>query len=110
VPTDKAWIQFERLVAAIHLAESEGGQVNWNEKINGRQFDVTLRFKFGFHEYLTVIECKDCSSKVPVEKVEALVAKARDANGNKAIMVSSNGYHLGCYHVAQRHGLNLGFG
>lgn len=104
---EKAWVKFERLVTAIHIAKSQGAEVKWNDKINDRQFDVTLRFRFGLHDYLTVIECKDYASKIPVDKVEAFVTKARDANVNKAIMVSSNGYQSGCYEVAQRHGIKL---
>ncbi len=48
------WKKFERLVAAIHSAEQKGASVKWNDAINGRQFDVTIRFKEGFYDYLTV--------------------------------------------------------
>lgn len=101
------WKKFERLVAAIHQAETQGAQITWNDKINGRQFDVTIRFKLGIHEYLTVIECKEYSGKVPVEKVEALVTKSQGVNANKTIMVSSNGYQSGCFEVAARYGISL---
>lgn len=101
------WKEFERLVAAIHRVETQGADVRWNEVINGRQFDVTLRFKLGLHEYLTVIECKKYRHKVPVEKIDAFVTKARDVNANKAVFVSSNGYQSGCIPVAQRHGIKL---
>jgi Restriction endonuclease len=99
--------RLERLVAAMHHAESTGAAVIWNDEINGRQFDVTVRFKFGLHSYLTVIECKDYSSKVSVEKVDALVTKARDVNANKAILISSQGFQSGCFPVAERHGIQL---
>ena len=99
--------RLERLVAAIHHAESTGATVTWNDEINGRQFDVTVRFKFGLHTYLTVIECKDYSSKVSVEKVDALVTKARDVNANKAILISSLVFQSGCFPVAERHGIQL---
>jgi len=55
--------RLERLVAAMHHAESTGAAVTWNDEIAGRQFDVTIRFKFGLHSYLTIIECKDYSSR-----------------------------------------------
>lgn len=101
------WKQFERLVAAIHHAESQGALVTWNDTIQGRQFDVTIRFKYGLHDYLTVIECKNYSDRVTVEKVDAFVTKARDAKANKAIIVSVNGYQSGCFEVAIRHGVKL---
>jgi hypothetical protein len=102
-----AWKKFERLVAAIHHAETQGATVQRNDIINGREFDVTLRFKMGLHEYLTVIECKDFTGKVPVEKIDAFVTKARDVNADKAIFVSSSGYQSGCLSVAARHGVRL---
>ena len=105
--TPPAGKHLERLVAAIHHAESTGAQVTWNDVIGGRQFDVTIRFTFGIHTYLTVIECKDYSSKVPVEKLDALVTKARDAKANKAIMISTNGFQSGCLSVAERHAIQL---
>lgn len=101
------WKRLERLVAAIHHAESGGAVVKWNDKIAGRQFDVTVRFKYGLHDYLTVIECKDYAGKVTVEKVDALVTKARDVKANKAIMVAAGGYQSGCREVADRHGIKL---
>lgn len=102
-----SWKRFERLVAAIHHAESAGAVVTWNDVLEGRQFDVTVRFKYGLHEYLTVIECKDESSKVSVEKVDAFVTKAQDVNANQAVMVSASGYQSGCEKVATRHGIRL---
>lgn len=101
------WKKFERLVAAIHHAETQGAVVTWNDRINDRQFDVTLRFRVGLHDYLTVIECKEYKGKVPVEKVDAFVTKTRDVNASKAIFVSSNGYQSGCFEVAARHGVRL---
>lgn len=91
----------------MHHAESTGAVVTWNDEISGRQFDVTIRFKYGLHDYLTVIECKDYSSKVSVEKVDAFVTKARDINANKAVLISSNGFQSGCLTVAKRHGIQL---
>jgi hypothetical protein len=105
--TDKKWKRFERLVAAIHAAETGGATVKWDDKIDGRQFDVSLRFKHGLHQYLTVIECKDHAGRVQVGEVDALVTKARDVRANKAVMVSANGYQSGCKDVAQRHGIKL---
>ena len=104
---ESKWKNFERLVAAIHYAVKQGGQVTWNDTINGRQFDVTIKFKYGLYTFLTVIECKDYKSSVPLEKVEAFVTKALDAKANKGIMVSSSGYQEGCFRVAERHNISL---
>lgn len=101
------WKRFERLVAAIHHAESKGAEVRWDDVVQGRQFDVTVGFKYGLYDYLTVIECKDYAGKVPVERIDAFVTKPRDVRANKAIMVSANGFQSGCIEVANRHGVKL---
>src|SRR2546429_35788 len=101
------WKMFERVVAAIHVAEQKGATVSWNETINGRQFDVTVRFKQGLYEYLTVVECKDYASPVPAEKVDALVTKYRDIGADKAIMIASSGFQSGAIDVARKHGIQL---
>lgn len=104
---DKKWKLFERVVAAIHMAEQKGATVRWNETIKGRQFDVTVRFKHGLYEYLTVVECKDYATPVPAEKVDALVTKFRDVGADKAIMVASSSFQSGAIDVAKKHGIQL---
>lgn len=99
----KHWEQFERLVAAIHRRLDPAAQVRWNDSINGRQFDVTIRFRRGLYDYLTVIECKEYSSPVPVEKVEAFITKSRDVNAHQAVIASSSGFQSSAESVARRH-------
>ena len=101
------WEGFEKLVAAIHKAETEGAIVTWNEKIDGRQFDVTIRFKTGFYDYLTFIECKDCGTLVSVDKVEAFATKAKRYNANKSIMVSARGFQSGAIKAAKELNIQL---
>lgn len=101
------WEGFERIVAAIHVAETHGAAVTWNEIIEGRQFDVTIRFKVGFYEYLTLIECRDYKRPIEVEKVEAFITKAKHHKANKAIMVSAYGFQSGAKKVARRENIEL---
>src|SRR5258708_248925 len=104
---DKKWKKFERLVAAIHVAETSGANVTWNEHINGRQFDVVIRFKFQFYEYLVLIECRDHERSIEAEDVEAFVTKSHDAGANKAIFVSGSGFQSGAKDVAKKHNIEL---
>jgi hypothetical protein len=101
------WKRFERLVTAIHQTVDQGAEVQWDEKINGRQFDVTVRFRKGLYNYLTVIECKDYATPVPVDKVDGLVTKARDAHADHAVMASTSGFQEGAREVAARHNVTL---
>jgi len=98
---------FERLVAAIHKAADKDASVVWNDVIEGRQFDVTIRFKKGFYEYLTVIECKYYERPVPIEKVEAFITKARDVHANSIVMASTSGFQSGAENVARKHNVKL---
>jgi hypothetical protein len=106
LPSDK-WRHFERLVAAIHRAADQGADVRWNETIRGRQFDVTIRFRKGLYEYLTVIECKCYDQPVSVEKVEAFVTKSTDVQAHCAVMASTSGFQRGARDVAGKHNVTL---
>lgn len=106
-PKDMKWKMFEKLVAAIHRVEQKGAEVKWNDKINGRQFDVTVRFKGGIYNYLTVVECREKEKPLKVAEVDEFVTKSSDAKANKAIMVSSSGFQKGCFDVAEKHGVEL---
>jgi hypothetical protein len=86
------WKHFERLVTAVHQVADQGAEVRWDETIAGRQFDVTIRFRRGLYDYLTVVECKDYEKAVPVEKVEAFVTKAADVQAHQAVMASTSGF------------------
>lgn len=98
---------FERIIAAIHKIDAGDATVEWDTKIDGRQFDVSIHFKKGVYEYLTLIECKDYSGPVPVKEVEAFTTKSSDVNANKSIIVASNGFQSGCIQVAEKHGIEL---
>ena len=104
---ESRWQYFERLVAAIHKAADAGASVKWNDTINGRQFDVTIRFRKGLYDHLTVVECKDYEKPVPIEKVEAFITKSRDAQANVAVLASASGFQSGAKDTASRHNITL---
>jgi hypothetical protein len=107
MPILKKWQKFEKIVAAIHRVEHLGATVVWDDTINGRQFDVSVRFTHGTYSYLTVVECRDEARRVVVGDIEAFVTKASDVLANKAVFVSASGFQSGCIEVAQRHGISL---
>ncbi len=97
----------ERIVAAIQSVTTEGAQVAWNEVVNGRQFDVVIRFQFGTLRYLVVVEVKNRSRKAEVSDIDAFVTKARDQKANKAVFVTAAGFQVGAKEVAERHAVDL---
>jgi hypothetical protein len=97
----------ERLVAGIQEVSTEGAEVRWNEELNGRQFDVVVRFRMGTLRYLVLIEVKNRTRKASSQDLDAFVTKARDQNANKAVFVTVAGFQSGAIEVAKRHGVEL---
>jgi len=97
----------ERFVAAIHKQKETGAEVRWGERIQGREFDVTIRQMDQDQAVLTVIECKDLSKRVSVSAVEAFVTKAADVNASGAIIVSAKGFQRGAIVAAEKHRVEL---
>jgi Restriction endonuclease len=97
----------ERIVAGIHTVTTAGANVSWNEIINGRQFDVVVRFKLGSLRYLVLIEVRNRTRKAAASDMDAFVSKARDQNANKAAFVTAAGFQIGAITVAKRHGVDL---
>ena len=97
----------ERIVAGIHAITSASAVVSWNESINGRQFDVVVRFDLGTLHYLVLIEVKNRTRRATASDVEAFVTKARDQNANKSVFVTIAGFQQGALAVARRHGVDL---
>lgn len=97
----------ERIVAGIHSVTTKGADVRWNEVINGRQFDVVVRFTLGTLGYLVLIEVKNRTRKASAEDLDAFVTKARDQLASKAVFVTAAGFQSGAITTAERHGIDL---
>jgi len=97
----------ERVVAGIQAVTTTEAEVKWNETIDGRQFDVVVRFKVGTLRYLVVVEVKNRKRPASAEMIEAFVTKARDRNANKIVFVTTGGYQSGAIDVARKHDISL---
>ncbi|MCW5690805.1 MAG: restriction endonuclease [Pseudolabrys sp.] len=97
----------ERVVAGIQAVTTTEAEVNWNETIDGRQFDVVVRFKVGTLRYLVVVEVKNRKRPASAEMIEAFITKARDRNANKIVFVTTGGYQSGAMDVARKHDISL---
>jgi hypothetical protein len=97
----------ERIVAGIHSVTTAGAEVRWNESINGRQFDVIIRFTVGTLSYLVLVEVKNKTRPASATDVEAFTVKARDHGANKSVFVTAAGFQSGAVKVAKRHGVDL---
>jgi hypothetical protein len=97
----------ERVVAGIQAVTTTDAEVNWNETIDGRQFDVVVRFRVGTLRYLVVVEVKNRKRPASAELIEAFVTKARDRNASKIVFVTTAGYQSGAVDVARKHDISL---
>jgi hypothetical protein len=97
----------ERVVAGIQRATSDGVDVQWNETINGRQFDVVVRFTLASLRYLVLFEVKNRKRKAEAQDLDAFVTKSRDHGANKAVFVNVAGFQSGAVEVARKHGVEI---
>lgn len=111
---------YEQFVQHLHQAlldaEMVGNQrnisVERNKKIRdncgiNREFDIYWEYELAGITYKTVIECKDYSSSVSVEKIDALIGKIRDIPDLKAVFATTNGYQSGAEKKAKANRIDL---
>ena len=72
-----------------------------------REFDLYWEYALGGLTYKTVIECKDYSSRVSIDKVDALLGKVRDIPDLKPVFATKLGYQSGARIKAQANGIEL---
>jgi hypothetical protein len=63
--------------------------------------------KYGFYEYLLIVECKNYKYKVPVKDVESLRTKMQDVGADRAVMVTTVGYQAGAIETARAYNIEL---
>lgn len=97
----------ELLVAGINRLSMPAADIQHDVTIGGRQFDVVAQLEAGLHRIMLAYEVKNKSRRVSVDQIDAFVTKARDANADKTIFVSTAGFQSGCFTVADRHGVEL---
>lgn len=112
--------EYEEFVQQLHQAlldaEMVGNQrnisVERNKKIRdncgiNREFDLYWEYELAGITYKTVIECKDYSSSISVEKIDALIGKIRDIPDLKAVFATTNGYQSGAEKKAKSNRIDL---
>jgi len=112
-----AAIEYELLTQAIYqtilLEEGERNiEVKHNLPVAGRsgvehQIDVFWRFKRAGVTHTVLVECKNYSSAITLEKVRNLFAVAHDIGNCQAIMVTKTGFQGGAVRFAKHYGIHL---
>jgi len=90
----------------------KNSKVSRNVKIKGisgveRQIDVLIQANQNSFDIRIIIEAKNYSDKVGIEKIEALKTKLSDVGGNLGVMVCPLGFTDGAIKSAELHNIQL---
>lgn len=72
-----------------------------------RQFDIYWEYRFGCLTYKTVIECKDYSQKISVDKIDSLIGKLNDFPDLTGVFATKVGYQSGAEIKAKNNNIEL---
>lgn len=102
----------QALLNAEKVTTQKNITVEVNKKITDncgieRQFDIYWEYELGGLTYKTVIECKDYSSDITVEKIDALIGKIKDIPDLKAVFATKTGYQSGAKTKAEQNKIDL---
>ena len=72
-----------------------------------REFDLYWEFSLGGYLYKTVIECKDYSSSISIDKIDSFIGKLHDFPNLRGIYATKTGYQKGAEVKAKQHNIDL---
>ncbi len=112
-----ASVEYEKLTQAVYqaiLAEEgvDGVKVDHDLDITGKsgvdhQVDVSWRFKQATVEHHVLIECKNYSSAITLEKVRNFYAVLQDIGNCRGLMVTKTGFQSGVVKFSEYYGIGL---
>lgn len=102
----------QALLNAERITEQKNIKVYLNKKIVDscgvkREFDLYWEYELAGITYKTVIECKDYNSRIPLEKIDALIGKITDIPDLKAVFATKKGYQSGAKTKAEHNKIDL---
>lgn len=102
----------QALLNAEKFTEQKNIEIQLNKKIIDscgveREFDIYWEYELAGITYKTVIECKDYNSRIPLEKIDALIGKIRDIPDLKAVFATKKGYQSGAKQKAAHNRIDL---
>jgi len=104
-------IEFERLLAKIVAELEPSAVVTWDDHITGklserkRQIDVSIRREEP--TFLGIIDAKDYTRPVSIERIDALAGVMRDVGANYGALASSSGFAKSIHTYARKAGISL---
>src|SRR6266404_2149975 len=115
--SEKAWHQFEELVADLHKGFHPGAKITRHEKLPGqnsgtnREIDICIRQRVGIQDLLIIVDCKKRSRKVDVIGMDSFIGLKNDVAAHTGVIVSEKGFSKPALRLARRSGVQaLTFG
>ena len=102
----QAILNSEELIRQKNIRIERNKIIEDNLGIN-REFDLYWEYELGGLIYKTVVECKDYTSKISVEKIDALIGKTRDIPDLKPVFATKTGYQRGAQIKAKANNIDL---
>jgi hypothetical protein len=103
----KEYEVFEKVVASVFEQLSNDHTVKHNDKINGRQVDVSIRAKIAGIDLLIIVQCKAYKTKLDVTYVDELLGTMQDIGAHRGVLVSTKGFSGRAIQRAARCGIDL---
>lgn len=102
----------QALLNTESITEQKNIEVQLNKKIVDscgveREFDLYWEYELAGITYKTVIECKDYNSRIPLEKIDALIGKISDIPDLKPVFATKKGYQSGAKTKAEHNRIDL---
>ena len=102
----------QALLDSESFAEQHNITVERNKKIIDnigieREFDLYWEYELAGITYKTIIECKDYSSRISIEKIDALIGKLHDLPDIKPVFATKIGYQSGAEIKARQNKIDL---
>lgn len=102
----------QALLDAENITNQKNIEVQLNKRIVDscgveREFDLYWEYELAGITYKSVIECKDYNSKIPLEKIDALIGKTRDIPDLRAVFATKKGYQSGAKQKAEYNKIDL---
>jgi hypothetical protein len=102
----------QALLDSESFAEQHNIAVERNKKITDnigieREFDLYWEYELAGITYKTIIECKDYSSRISIDKIDALIGKLHDFPDIKPVFATKIGYQSGAETKARQNKIDL---
>ena len=86
------WAEYEKVVERIYLELQPKAKITRNDKIRGRQIDVSIRTNVASHDILVIVQAKDYSKPAGIKDVDQFESVIKEVRAQKGILICNAGF------------------